>query len=220
MQKLAERAGVTESELTWLREPLEIMMFNLQLDKISRTRTPSWPIRIKHLRATLPVVSGLEALLRPEWLSVEMRRFESRELKLQMLGTRGGVNIKTRTDGRKAREWMRAASLVEGEVTRDVQAVTRIRSRLSTMLAQFERARAEGRLAPPDGASNPIKQHIADCALSWWTCLGHGSERTDKFVAFAEVLYRLAGFEMRPSAIREQLNTAVKRRGARADEQR
>jgi len=54
----------------------------------------------------------------------------------------------------------------------------------------------------------------------WWMCLGHGPERTDQFIAFAEVVYRLAGFALRPAAIREQLKSAVKRRGVSGDEQR
>jgi hypothetical protein len=163
LQKLAATAGVIEADLGWLRRPLEFAM--CELIEINRVRAPSWPNRIKHLRATSSAVRRLEALLRPEWISTDMGRFESRELKLQMLGSRGVVTLKTRADGKKAREWMRAASIVEGDVTRDVQAVTRIRARLSTMIDQLEHARAEGRLRPPDGAADPNKQYVADCAL-------------------------------------------------------
>jgi hypothetical protein len=214
MQKFAKAAGVTESEVGWLREPLELMMFNLQCAKSIRARAPSWPNRIEQLRATSSAACALEALLRREWVSVEMKLFESRELKLQMLGSRGGVNVNTRADGKKAKKWMRAASIVEGDVTRDVQAVTRIRSRLSTMIDQFEHAQAEGLLAPPDGAANPIKQHIANCALCWWTRMGRGQKRTKEFKAFADALYQLAGFTMSSPAIHVQLTAAVKRRHA------
>src|SRR5262245_6379247 len=123
MQKLAKVAGVNEIDLSWLREPLELMMFELQCQKSSPDLAPSWPNRIKHLRATLSAARKLEALLRPEWVSVEMGRFESRELKLKMLGSRGGVYIKTSADGKRAREWMRAASVVEGDAKRDVGGV-------------------------------------------------------------------------------------------------
>ena len=220
MRKLAKAAGVNEVDLSWLREPLEFMMFELQCHKSSRDRAPSWPNRIKHLRATSCAVRKLEALLRPEWISMEMGRFETRKLQLKMLGSRGGVHIETRADGKRARDWMRAASVVEGDVKRDVEGVRRIRSRLPIMIDRFEHARAEGRLAPADGARNPIKQYIGDNALRWWMRLGHGPERTDQFIAFAETVYRLAGFALRPAAIREQLKSAVKRRGVSGDEQR
>jgi hypothetical protein len=210
MQKLATAAGVTEADLNTLRRPLELVM--CQLIEISRVRAPSWPNRTKHLRATSSAVRRLEALLRPEWVSTDMGRFESRELKLQMLGSRGVMTIKTRADGKKANEWMRAASIVEGDVTRDVQGVARIRARLSTMIDRLEHARAEGRLRPPDGAADPNKQYVADCALSWWRGLGHADERSKNFIAFASILYGLAGFPMSPSAIRAQLNSAMKRR--------
>jgi hypothetical protein len=93
-----------------------------------------------------------------------------------------------------------------------VQGVARIRARLSTMIDRLEHARAEGRLRPPDGAADPNKQYVADCALCWWRGLGHSDERSKNFIAFAAVLYGLAGFRMSPPAIRAQLNLAVKRR--------
>jgi len=87
------------------------------------------------------------------------------------------------------------------------------------MIDQFEHAQAEGWLAPPEGARNPTKQYIADHALEWWMRFGYGPERTDRFIGFADVLYRLAGFEMRSPTIRGQLTSAVKRHAPKADGQ-
>jgi len=81
-------------------------------------------------------------------------------------------------------------------------------------------ARGRDRLPSRPAASNPVKQDIADCALAFWTRLGHGEERTDPFIAFADVRYQLTGFAMSPDAIRAQLTSAVKRDRAKAAEQR
>lgn len=70
------------------------------------------------------------------------------------------------------------------------------------------------RLRPVSGALNLPKRYIADCALNWWSYLGRSDKRSKDFVAFADQLYRLAGFKLRPGAVRAQLVSALKRRNA------
>ena len=202
MQKLAKYAGVTEADLNSLCEPLKFMMFCLQHEKSDWATLPK---RIEHLRKASSATCELDELLRPEWVAFEMYLFEDRELRQQMFGTRGVVDLR-RADRQKAKEWMRASSELQKQVTQDVEAVRRIGARLSTMRDQIVR-----RPAPPSAATNPAKQYIATFALGWWTALGHGPSRTKNFIAFADCLYRLAGFKMRVPAIREQLVSAVKR---------
>ena len=175
MQKLAKAAGVSETELSWLYEPLKWMLYQLDDDKSNWA--PKWTKRIEHLRATLSAAHRLEALLQPPWVAAAMRRFEDLELKQQIFGTRGLVDLKTKADYQKFKEWSQTGSqLLEG-VMRDVEAVARMHVRLSTMISQFEDGtlpRWRYRAPPPPGASNPAKQYIADCALRWWP---HGEKR-------------------------------------------
>jgi hypothetical protein len=209
MQKLAKAAGVSETELRRLYEPLKWMLYQLYDDKSNWA--PTWTKRIKHLQATLSAARRLKVLLQPQWVAAAMRRFEDLELKQQIFGTRGLVDLKTKADYQKSKDWSRTGSqLLEG-VMRDVEAVTRMHARLSTMISQFEDGtlpRWRYRAPPPPRASNPAKQYIADCALHWWP---HGEKRTDSFKAFADVLYRLAGFKMSAGAIGAQLTSAVRR---------
>lgn len=215
IQKLAKIAGMPEADLSWSREYLEFMMFELQCQMSNRA--PAWRNRIEHLRATRSAARKLEVLLRPKWVEADIRHFEDRELKYQIFGTRDLVHVKTKADAQKARKWMRTTSHLEA-VVRDVEAATRMRMLLSSMIDQLERASEEGRLRPPPaGASNPTKQYISDCALGWWMHLGHGEMRSKNFIAFADVIYRLAGFAMSTPAIGAQLTAAVKRRIARSE---
>ena len=219
IQKLAKAAGVSEAELSWLNQAVKDMMFDLLAAESEWA--PTWTKRIEHLRAILSAAGKLETLLGPKWVAADMRHFESKELKREIFGTQGFANLKTKADGQKFKKWSRTGSQLLEAVMRDVEAVTRIRARLSAMINQLgdgTLARGRDRLPPPAAASNPVKQDIADCALTLWTRLGHSEERTDPFIAFADVLYQLAGFAMSPDAIRAQLTSAVKRDRAKAAE--
>jgi hypothetical protein len=214
IEKLADAAGVAQSDLGWLNDALKFMIFQLQCAKCDRA--PTWPNQKKHLRTTLKAARKLEVLLRPQWLAAKMRLFEDLELRQQTFGIRGVIDLKTRADLQKFKEMdRRACHLLEG-VMRDVEAVTRLRLRLSYMIDQF----GPGPALPV--ASNLMKQFIADSALHWWTSLvlGEPQPQSKKLTAFADVLFRLAGFQMRSSAIAAQLTSAVKRRRAKSNKQR
>ena len=216
IQKLAKAAGVAEEVAAWLYEPLKFMMFSLQCEVSDRPdRSPSGPTLIKYLQSVQSASCKLKALLQPRWVTREMRIFEDGELRQQTFGTRG---LPTLEPG-NARAYMKTSFEIDQEVLGDMQAVDRLVKRSSAML-DWLRVPAATRQRRPgsSGALDLSKRYIANCALDWWMHFGNDDERSDKFIAFADQLYRLAGFTLKPPAIRGQLTSAVGRRNAKASE--
>jgi hypothetical protein len=218
VQRLAKFAGASEGKVSWLKESLAFMMFELlDSQREKSNRAPSWSKRIEHYRTMISLARRLEMLLAPEWVAAEMRNYEAREVRQEIFGTRG---LFKSDDAQKIRAWSETgAERLEG-VMRDVEGVTRLRARLSTMIKQSEDgtlAQGRPRVPPPPSALNPAKQYIANYALAWWNSLGHGEERTKGFIAFAGALYQLAGLPMR-TGIAAQLTSAVKRSRTRVGE--
>ena len=208
MLRLAKAAGV--SELEWLREPLAFLV--LQLHWQTLDWVPLTPAQLEELLKVQSASRTLQALLSPKWITTKMKKFEARNLGQRLFGTRGVIDLGNNADVQKTKEYWRTWAELKKEILSDKEAVTRVLSRVSAMLNETQR---QDRPAV-GGALNLQKRYIADCALTWWTHLGHDDERSKDFIAFADQLYRLAGQKMKPGAIGAQLGFAIRRRDASA----
>jgi hypothetical protein len=207
MQRLAKAAGV--QDLSWLHDPLRLLMIQVHFERYDRA--PSTPNIIDDLRRVQLASRRLQTLLSPNWIMKEMRSFEDRELKQRFFGTRGFLDLTTKAYTPEVKEYFQTWLGLEEIVRRDTQAVRRIHDRVTTMINQLQNARRP----TTGGARNLPKQYIADSAIAWWTTLGHGEARSKNFLAFADQLYRLAGFGLSLGAVRAQLRSAIKRRNSR-----
>jgi hypothetical protein len=116
------------------------------------------------------------------------------------------------SDGREtwevviARSAMQKLAAAAGVIEADLGWLGRA---LEFAMSQLQDRKSNRARAP---SSPNLMRHLRATSTAVRMHLGHGAERTDKFIAFAEILYLLAGFAMRPPALRAQLTMAVKRR--------
>ena len=200
LPKLAEAAGVGEREVHRLRHGIWFMLFSLLCNPSSFRPSPS--TINGRLGAIELAARRLVTLLREPWVAREMQLHEEREVRIQSFASR---EIPRPTTTAEVLTHMNTVAERNRVVRCDIAAVDRLRERSSEM------RRSRGRRNPP-GALNPSKQYVANCALNWWTLLGRDERRSKEFIAFADQVYRIAGFRLKAGAVREQLNAALRRR--------
>jgi hypothetical protein len=137
----------------------------------------------------------------------DMGLFEQEHLRKTSLGSRWVIENLSELPAvmRFSQEVNRRQEFIEEEI----RAIQRLMQRATDMVKL--------RFLPRDGPSKPgpddlRKQFIADNALSFWVDILHeGQERSKEFKAFADYLFRLAGYSLTDSAVRAQLTAAIRR---------
>jgi hypothetical protein len=211
MQRLAKSAGVSGREIAWLHIPLKLVLYQLLVEADQKKRPAA--SGLDHLQ-TLRVAARRLLNLLDAWTTIEMLGFEDRELRQRWFGTKAFPDLRSRPE---ARPYMAASEKIGTDLRQEKQAIERLFARSSAMVDERKSLQERGLLRPAEpSALDPTKRHIADCALQWWTHLGHDTRASKRFVAFTDELYRLAGIRLKPDAIRAQLAAARERRDARS----